>query len=186
MRIPLISLLVLVSSFVLGQDKSPEIWTENDNAQYAKLKGLANYIYKKERAQISRDTLFTNYVYFENVLNDTDTERKERRVIAFDTLFCFFKKTVDSIGLRNLEAKPVRFYKNHKIYEPFDAEKSKQKTLAGEKMYAKHDNVFAYYRKEDPKEPLGVLLFEPDTDKLAAWIMLSQGGYRYFLTFNLL
>ena len=52
-------------------------------------------------------------------------------------------------------------------------------------MYAKDDNVFAYFRKEEPENPLGVLLFESETDKLAAWIMINQGGYGYFLTFNL-
>ena len=79
----------------------------------------------------------------------------------------------------------MRFYKNHKIYEPFDEDKAKLKALGGEKMYAKDDNVFAYFRKEEPENPLGVLLFESETDKLAAWIMINQGGYGYFLTFNL-
>jgi hypothetical protein len=52
-------------------------------------------------------------------------------------------------------------------------------------MYTKDSNVFAYYRKDEPENPLGTLLFESGTDKLAAWIMINQGGYKYFLTFNL-
>ena len=182
----LIGLFLLTTSFGIGQNKISENWTENDKAQYSKLKKLANYVYKKEKSEISKDSLFENYVYFENVLNDTVTERRERRIVAFDTLFYYFRKTVDSIGLENLDAKPVRFYKNHKIYEPFDEEKAELKTVSEEKMYAKDDNVFAYYRKEEPENPLGVLLFEPESDKLGAWIMINQGGYRYFLTFSLL
>lgn len=182
----LIGLFLLTTSFGIGQNKISKKWTENDKAQYSKLKKLANYVYKKEKYEISKDSLFENYVYFDNVLNDTVTERRERRIVAFDTLFYYFRKTVDSIGLENLDAKPVRFYKNHKIYEPFDEEKTELKTVGGEKMYAKDENVFAYYRKEDPENPLGVLLFEPESNKLGAWIMISQGGYKYFLTFNLL
>ena len=178
--------LLLITSVAFGQDKTSEIWSENDNAQYAKLKELANYIFKKEKSEISKDSLFANYIYFDNVLKDTVVERRERRIVVFDTLFYFFKKTVDSIGLENLNAKPVRFYKNHKIYEPFDKEKSELETVGGEKMYARDNNVFAYYKKDNPENPLGVMLFEPETDKLLAWIMLNQGGYRYFLTFNLL
>lgn len=146
---------------------------------------MASYVYQKEKGEISKDSLFENYIYFDNVLNDTDTATRDKRIAAFDTLFYFFRKTVDSIGLANLDAKPVRFYKNHKIYEPFDKEKSGLKTLEGEKVYAKDENVFAYYRKDEPENPIGVLLFEPDSAKLCAWIMIDQGGHNYFLTFNL-
>jgi hypothetical protein len=142
----LIGLFLLVANFGIAQNKVSEDWTDNDKAQYAKLKELANYVYKKEKSEISKDTLFKHYVYFANVLNDTVTERRERRIIAFDGLFDYFRKTVDSIGFENLDAKPVRFYKNYKIYEPFDEEKAELKTVKGEKMYAKDDNVFAYSR----------------------------------------
>ena len=182
----LIGFFLLTASFVIGQNKVSENWTENDKAQYSKLKELANYVYKKEKSEISKDSLFENYIYFDYVLNDTVDKRRKRRIAAFDTLFYYFRKTVDSIGVENLDAKPVRFYKNHKIYKPFDKEKAELKTVAGEKMYTKDDNVFAYYQKEKPENPLGVLLFEPKYDKLGAWIMIKQGKYRYFLTFSLL
>ncbi len=181
----LIGLILLTTSLGFGQNNT-ENWTENDKTQYIKLKELANYVYKKEKTEISKDSLFNKYIFFNYVLNDTVSERRERRIVAFDTLFYYFKKTVDSIGLENLDAKPVRFYKNHKIYEPFEEEKTKLETVGGEKMYTKDNNVFAYYRKDEPENPLGVLLFEPETDKLRAWIMINQGGYRYFLTFSLL
>ena len=172
-----------ISSF--GQNASSENWTKNELAQYSKLIELGNYVHNKKKSEISKDTLFKRYIYFDNVLNDVDSERKENRIQSFDTLFYFFRNTVDSIGFKNLDAKPVRFYKNHKIYEPFKKEIAKE-TVGGEKMYTKDTNVFAYYRKEEPENPLGTLLFEPETDKLCAWIMIDQGGYKYFLTFNLL
>jgi len=180
----LVGIVLLIAGAAYGQNMSSENWTENENAQYTKLKELANYVFKKEKSEISKDSLFESYIYFDNVLNDTVSERRERRIVMFDTLFYHFRKTVDSIGLENLDAKPVRFYKNHKIYEPFDEELAME-SVGGEKMYSKDTSVFAYYRKEEPENPLGTLLFEPETDKLIAWIMISQGGYKYFLTFNL-
>lgn len=178
--------ILLLINLGFSQNNNIENWTENDKAQYLKLKELANYVYQKENSKIAKDSLFDNYIFFDNVLNDTITERRERRIAAFDTLFYYFKVKIDSIGLENLDAKPIRFYKNHKIYEPFEEEKTKQKNIGGEKMYAKDNNVFAYFRKEESENPLGVLLFEPETDKLYAWIMINQSGYRYFLTFSLL
>lgn len=180
------AIIILSACSAFGQKSNSENWIKSDSAQYKNLKGLASYIYQKKKIEISKDSLFKNYIYFDNVLNDTDIKRRDKRIAAFDTLFYFLRKTVDSIGLANLDAKPVRFYKNHKIYEPFDKEKSGLKTLEGEKVYAKDDNVFAYYRKDEPDSPLGVLLFEAESGKLCAWIMIDQGGHRYFLTFNLM
>ncbi|MEE9432152.1 MAG: hypothetical protein V3V16_13970 [Melioribacteraceae bacterium] len=181
----LIGIILLSTSLGFGQNMSSENWTENELAQYSKLTELANYVYKKKKTEFSKDSLFEKYIYFDYVLKDTVSERKEKRLVAFDTIFHYFRKNLDSIGIKNLDAKPVRFYKNHKIYEPFREDIAKE-TVGGEKMYTKDANVFAYYKKEEPKNPLGVLLFEPETDKLVAWIMINQGGYKYFLTFNLL
>ncbi len=83
-----------------------------------------------------------------------------------------------------MDAKPVRFYKKHKIYKPFEKELAKE-SIDGDKLYTESSNVFVYYIKKEPENPLGTLLFDPDTDKLVAWIMIDQGGYKYFLTFNL-
>src|SRR5690606_6840583 len=82
-------------------------------------------------------------------LADSIVERKQKRLERFRAFFIgYFKSTVDSIGLENLDAKPIRFYKEHKIYEPF------------EKVYKDiEDRVFVYYRKENPEEPLETLLF---------------------------
>lgn len=175
--------MVVLTSFSFARNFRAERWTKNEKAQYSTLKELANYVYKKEKSEISKDSLFEHYIYFDFVLKDTVAERKESRIEAFDTLFYYFRNVVDSIGFEKLDAKPVRFYKKHVIYEPFAEVKSKHK--GDDKINANDENVFAYYKKEDPANPLGVLLFEPKTNKLVAWIMISQGGYKYFLTFNL-
>ncbi len=182
---PLLFLIFIpILSFGQIHKTAQNDWSVSEKQQYSKLNELANYIYKKKKGEISKDSLFESYIYFDYVLNDTLTERKEKRLAVFDTLFYAFIKTVDTVGLENLDAQPVRFYKDHKIYEPFDESKAK-KSVGGKKMYRKDANVFAYYRKEEPHNPLGTLLFEPETNKLLAWIMINQGGYKYFLTFNL-
>jgi len=181
----IIGVFLLVWNFNFGQNSNTENWTETEKSQYLKFNELAIYVHNKEKSEISHDVLFEKFIFFNYVLNDTITKRKERRLEAFDTIFSYFRQTVNSIGLKNLDIKPVRFYKNHEIYKPFKKDKAK-KTIRGEKMSTKDSNVFAYYRKEDPENPLGTLLFEPNTYKMVAWIMLDQGGTKYFLTFNLL
>ena len=168
-----------------GQDNNFDEWNENEISQHKKITELAKYVQNKEFSEISKDSLFEKYIYFDYILKDPILERKERRLMLFDTIFYHFKNTIDSIGLKNLDIKPVRFYKKNKIYEPFDKEIAME-TIKGEKMYTQDANVFAYYKKSDSENPLGTLLFEPITDKLVSWIMINQGGYKYFLVFNFL
>jgi hypothetical protein len=176
--------MLFLGSLSFGQTISKSDWTNNELTQYKTLRKLGSYVYKKEKDELSRDSLFTKYIYFDHLLRDPDTARKERRIQAFDTIFDFFRQTVNKIGLENLDAKPIRFYKDHEIYKPFDKNLAKE-SISGEKMYADDQNVFVWFRKENPGEPLGTLLFEPRTSKLLAWIMIDQGGYKYFLIFNL-
>lgn len=173
----------MMSNLGFGQNKND--WTSSEITRYKNLMDLAEYIDAREKSEISNDTLFEKYIYFDYVLNDTDTERKNKRLHTFDTVFYYFRIIVDSIGLENFEAKPVRFYRDHEIYIPFEKE-SAMETVDGEKMYTREDNVFVFYRKEEPENPLGTLLFEPTSDKLVSWLLINQGGYKYFLTFNML
>lgn len=185
MKNKVVTIIVFLSiSFCFGQKNKNEVWTENEKSQYTTLTNLSNYVYGKKSSEFSNQTLYDKYIYFDYVLKDTLNSRREKRLSQFDTIFSYFKKRIDSIGVSNLDAKPVRFYKEHKIYEPFD-EKNARKSISGEKMYTKDKNVFAYYRKDEPENPLGVLLFESNTNKLASWILINQGGYNYFLLFNL-
>lgn len=179
-----IIILVNISICTFAQKSMNDVWTANEKSQYLKLKELANYVSLKKTKEISNQILYENYIYFDYVLKDTLTKRREDRLSKFDTIFSFFRKRIDSIGISNLDAKPVRFYKGHKIYQPFEEETAKE-SISGEKMYTKDQNVLAYFRKNDEDNPLGVLLFEPNTSKLASWVLIDQGGYKYFLLFNL-
>lgn len=161
---------------VQSQENNFNEWNSAERNNYETLKNLAEYISKTDLLYIPRGVLFNKYIYFDNILKDTLVERKQSRLEQFDALFKIIPKVIDSIGLENLDAKPIRFYKDHEIFKPF------VKALSGMEK-----DVFVYYTKENPDTPLGTLLFESDSSKLASWILLKQGdsGW-YFLTFNLL
>ncbi|WP_452600844.1 hypothetical protein [Pontimicrobium sp. MEBiC06410] len=167
-------ILVLISSYGYSQEQDFSNWKDHEVKKYEKLKALAHYVNNKKTNEISKDTLLKRYIYFDYVLNDTLKNRKEKRIQKFDTLFSFFRKPIDSLGINNIDVKPIRFFTNHDIYKPF---KNQLKAI--------EENVFVYFKKGNPNEPLKCLLFENETNKLAAWILLDQGGYNYFLTFNL-
>jgi len=168
-------ILFLTLFYGYGQDSKFNNWTEKEKEQYKILNELAHYVSGRDSTEISKEVLFDKYIEFEYILNDTLHTRKEDRIQKFDGFFYYFRKTIDSLGIENLDAGPIRFYKNHGIYESFENQ-----------LLDLEPNVFAYYEKDDPTQPKGVLLFDDESNKLLTWILLSQGGYRFFLLFNLM
>jgi hypothetical protein len=150
-------------------------WTKDEELYYKTAKELCTYLSHNSYDTSKRDFIFKNYVYFDYVLNDTSITRINSRVAYFDGLFPGIKHFVDSVGLINLDAKPVRFFKHDKeFYKPFTQEIKDLGSM-----------TLVYFDKRRPHKPLGTLLFEQKTHKLGAWILINQGGYHYFLTFNL-
>ena len=168
-------ILFITLSYSYGQNIEFNNWTEKEKKQYKILNELAHYVNNRDSTKISKDVLFDKYIEFEYILKDTLQTKKEDRIQKFDGLFYYFRKTIDSLGIENLDAKQIRFYKNHEIYKPFENQ-----------LVDLEPNVFAYYEKNNPEEPKRVLLFDDKSNKLLGWILLNQGGYRYFLLFNLM
>lgn len=175
MRITVVLLFILITLTTSGQSKVSTEWTEKELKQYKTLVDLAHYVYGKSKTEISNDILFNKYIEFDYVLNDTSKVRIQKRMESFDTLFYYFRKPIDSLGIDKLDAKPIRFYKNHDIYKPFE-----------EELAQIAPDVFVYFVKDRPHDPQGTLWFDAKSNKLIAWILLDQGGTRYFLSFNLL
>ncbi len=103
----------------------------------------------------------------------------------FNYLIHIFKREIDSIGIENMDAKPLWFYKGGSIYNALVTDNTFTK-IDRTKSKSSDANIFSYFKKSQPEKPIGALLFDSETNKLLSWIVLNQGGYRYFLTFNLL
>lgn len=166
-------LILTTTSF--GQTQS---WTKDEQDFYVKIKSLCEYFKEKNYDTTQREIVFKEYVYFDNVLADTSKTRIQKRIKWFDGLIYQMTHFIDSVGLENLDAKPTSFFKDNKeFFKPYDKGGELNKLLP---------LTLSYFDKRRPNEPIGTLLFEPKTHKLLAWVIINQGGYRYFLTFNLL
>ena len=121
--------------------------------------------------------MFKQFVYFDNILSDSSKTRIQQRTKLFDALFYQLTHFIDSVGIENLDAKPTAYFKdNTEFFKPYNNNGELHELLP---------LTLTYFDKRRPTEPIGTLLFEPKTHKLLAWVMVNQGGYRYFLTFNL-
>ncbi|MFM9836978.1 MAG: hypothetical protein ACKVOQ_01870 [Cyclobacteriaceae bacterium] len=170
--IPLI-ILILISSLIKAQENK-DTWTDAEKNYYEVLRVFCQYL--KSNTEYFRDLVLERFVEFDYVLKDTSVTRIKRRKIQLDTLVLQFEKYIDLIGLENLDAKPLRLYSPiHKIRLPFNGE-----------LGDVSNEVFAYYRKGSEDYPLGTIWFNKKNSKLISWILINQGGYYYFLTFNLL
>ena len=172
-RVNLFIILILVSSLVNAQENK-DTWTDAEKKHYEVLKGFCLYL--KSNNEYSRDLVLERFVEFDYVLSDTSAARIERRKIQLDTLVIQFDKYIGLVGFENLDAKPLRLYSPiHKIRKPFIGE-----------LGDISNEVFAYYRKDSENYPLGTVWFNNKNSKIISWMLINQGGYYYFLTFNLL
>lgn len=145
-------------------------WTDKEKMFYSKTKELCIYLKNNSYDPSKRNFLFDNYIYFVNPKNDTTQDRLD----YFDGLFYRFFHFVDSVGLDNLDAKPVRYFKSDQVfYQRFQEGLKWADSLS-----------LAYFDKRNPKRPLGSLLYDTVSGKLISWIVLNMGGFLY-LTPNL-
>lgn len=172
--VPAIFFVITLSFCRIENDKST--WTKDQISYHETFIKFCNYVDNKKLADIPMDTLFKNYIYFDYVLNDTSIERKERRLEMFPSVLQQLQHYIDSIGAENIDARPISYYENDSLFfKPF--------TLQLKKGIP---NVLAYYKKGEGDKPVGTILFDPKTHKIIAWIIINQGGYYYYLIFNLL
>jgi len=168
--------IFLVLAILCNNKTSAQSMQKDEIACYKTLNDLVKFVDQKPYHISQRDTILSKFIYFDYISKDTLKERVNNRIAVFDGLFNNLHYFIDSVGSKNLDALPVRFFKNDtSFYKPFT-----------EELKDAEPNAFAYFNKRSPHKPLGVILFEPKTHKLLSWIVIDQGGYKYFLTFNLL
>lgn len=169
--------IILILSTINGcsqVNSKTSFWSKKEKEYYQTLVDLKSYLETNEYSKTSKDSIFEKYVFFDNVLNDTVLDRRERRINTFDSIFKYIPKTLDSIGSENIDFKPIRFYKGEEIYTPFE-----------QTLQELESEVFVYYT--DEKKPIGCILFDKKTSKILSWILLKQGDNSwFFLTFDLL
>ena len=168
-------LFLILTTSCFGQSKKG--WTMDEEKNYATMKSLCEHFRGKTYDTTQRSIVFKEFVYFDNILGDTSKTKIQERIKLFDGLFYQMTHFIDSVGFENLEAKPTNFFKDNKtFFEPYNKDGELNELLP---------LTLTYYDKRTPNKPIGTLLFEPKTHKLLAWVIINQGGYRYFLTFNL-
>ena len=170
----LIILLIPAISYCQNKDDKSS-WTKDQVAYHKTFINFCKYIDNKKITELPTDTLFKDYIYFDYVLNDTSIQRKDRRIKSFPAVLEPLRHYIDSIGADNIEARPISYYdKDIKFFKPFTLE-----------LKNAIPEVLAYYQKGQEDKPVGTILFERNTNKIVAWIIINQGGYYYYMIFNL-
>jgi hypothetical protein len=176
------SIIKITLSILIALKISPAIsqgqkdFSSKEKEYYNTLKGFCQYLETTPDPLKTPAIIYKRWVVFDYALNDTSQSRKETREKEMDQLLAAFKHFLDSAGVDNLEAAPIRFYKDSiEFFKPF-----------AENLSAQIPVTFAYFNKNKLHRPIGYLLFDEKTGKLVSWILINQGGYYYFLTLNLM
>jgi hypothetical protein len=176
-KLVMTSLLLLIANlFGFTQPNDRSTWSKEQLIYHEVFLKFCRYVDNRDTDKLSVDSLFKNYIYFDYVLNDTSLSRKERRLKIFPSVLQPLHHFIDSVGANNLDSRPISFYERDvDFFKPFTLEL--KQTIP---------NVLVYYKKGRKNDPAGTILFDPITHKMVAWEIISQGGYYYYMTFNLL
>lgn len=167
-------LIITICSCMKEDDKST--WTKEQVSYHEVFMKFCTYVDNKQIDELPLDTLIKDYIYLDYVLNDTSAERKNRRLKVLPSVLERFQHIIDSIGADNIDARPISYYdEDIDFFKPFTLE-----------LKDEIPNVLAYYKKGQKDKPMGTILFEPNTHKIIAWVIINQGGYYYYMTFNLI
>lgn len=168
-------LLLAIQSFAQSQSM-----TKSQRQSYKVMQALCSYYTGTKYDTLQRGEVVKRFIYFGNSVTDTLASKKGQRVRQFDWLFARVVHFIDSVGVNNLDAKPtVSFKRDKEYFLPFA-----KKGFGGLHKFLPY--TLTYFDKRNPTKPIGTLFFEPRTHKLAAWIIINQGGHYYPLSFNLL
>lgn len=170
-------LFLLLATQTSAQGRST---TRSQRQSYKMMQAFCSYYEGKKYDTLQRNEVFKRFVFFSNPSADSSTSRKKQRVKQFDWLFARVVHFIDSVGVHNLDARPTSYFKKDTSYfHPFA-----KKGFGGLRQFLPY--TLTYFDKRNPTKPIGTLFFEPRTHKLAAWVIINQGGHYYPLSFNLL
>lgn len=158
---------------VFSQKDKFKDWHPTEIEYYNGLKQLAEYVEGKPGVhfEISKDSIIQKFLYINEKSKESIHKNTVYGIEYKNGLFnTYLTKAINKHGLENLDAQPLRFYnETDSVYRPF------KKALNTISPY-----VLVYYLKGSPEKPLGTLLFEPRSQKLNSWILLSQGSSGWF------
>ncbi|RNL54726.1 hypothetical protein [Pedobacter jejuensis] len=160
-KIIIVFLILSILPFIsVAQNK-----TVDEEKNYKMIESLLKYYENKKYDTTQRDTVFKKFVYFDNILADTSKKKITGRIKFFDMIFPNIFRYVDSVGIRNLDLVPTRFFKSDtSFYKHFDIDGELNELLPF---------TLTFYDKRNSKQPIGCLLFEPKTHKLMAWSIIN-------------
>ncbi len=170
-----IIVFLLIKIFITSTCNAQQLenWSANEQRFYKTLTAFCTYITTTK--QFSRDTIFNRYFLF-NTYNNIPVSEYNQRVIAFDSLVLRLKYFIDSTGINNLDAMPLRFFAtDKKTMLPFTGE-----------LKQDEPRVFVYFIKTNMTKPLGYLLFDNASGKIISWLLIQQSSRYYFFTFDLI
>ena len=159
-------ILAFISLFLTASTYAQDLnWSKEENDYYSTTKDLCIFLKSAQYDTSKRNFIFDKYIFFNTPKKDISQSKLE----YFDMLFYHFYHFVDSVGLENLDAKPIRYFKSDTtFYKPFQ-----------EDLKWAEPMTLAYYDKRQPAKPLGALLYEINSRKLVSWIILNMGGYLF-------
>lgn len=161
---------VIIFLIIISFKEKKKTWT-NDQIKYrATFLEFCNELDTKNVTDLD-----SNSVTLKNIIQKYIHYRKDINIDSaslgfYSYVIKDFHHRIDSIGSKNLDAKPIFNYKKDKdFFKPFTGN-----------LKTNIPNVLAYYNKSYPKKPIATILFDQKTHKIISWMIMKKGDYCFY------
>lgn len=168
--------------------------SRQDKRRIKVVKEFCRYVQKTPPEEINQELLFDKYLSFEHILSDTTADSVAHRV--FHKLLTNVALVLDTTDIKSYQVVPWNKYTYPNKLPKMLWEKEPLSHIWGrplpntgisqqdrvKKGQKQLEDIMVCFKKEKPEEPLYYFLFD-DSNQIASWLLVRQGGLHYFLTF---
>jgi hypothetical protein len=163
--------LTLIALLISCNDnKSRDKWTDNQLKYRETFLDFCIELDTKKVTDLDSNSLTLKKIIRKYMQLRKDLNLDSSSLSLYSLVLKNFHSVVDSIGSKNLDAKPIINYKKDKdFYKPFTGN-----------LKNNIPNVLAYYNKSYPKKPIATILFDQKSHKIISLIIIRKGDYCFY------
>jgi hypothetical protein len=126
--------------------------------------------------EIIQPSFYKKYLYTSNPFLDSTSEQGCDYHKSMQYTIIEVKKYLLKNGLEDLDLAPIEFFKTDTVFKKWIQDEHMQKYFQNIK-----ENVLAFYKKSNPEQPICLIRFEPNTNKIYTWLTANPYSIIFFL-----
>lgn len=174
-KIILITLLTLFVVNIVGFCQQPVLNAKQICFRKSALNFITSIVNNTD-AEIIKPSFFKTYLYISDPFLDSTTESGKEYNQGMQYSIIRVKEFLLKNKIDDFDLAPIEYFKKDTVFAKYIREEEMQKYFKNIK-----ENVLAFYQKSNPEQPIILIRFEPNTNKVYTWLTFNPYSIIFFL-----